>query len=102
MAKREASPEAKLEASLWLSGQEVTCGKLKMNPTACHGCPDNPAAGKEAADRQAIEERAAEIQYVGRLHDAVRLGLAGVDAMTMIDFEMLRRYYWRIERARGI
>lgn len=102
MAKREATAEQKLEASLYLSGQDVTCGKLKINSTACHGCPDNPAAGKEAADQKKIEARAAELQYVGRLHDAVRMGLAGSDGMSMIDFELLRRYHWRIERARGI
>jgi hypothetical protein len=82
-------------------GDKLQCGKLKMSPTACFGCPDNPQGSeRKRMDAGALAKHQADIERIERLHDAVRMGLLKLKDLGDLEFEMLRSYWWEIEKIR--
>ena len=82
-------------------GDKLECGKLKMSPTACYGCPDNPQGSeKKQIDASALAKHESDIGRIERLHDAVRMGLLRLADLDEMEFEMLRCYWWEIEKMR--
>lgn len=102
----DASDEAKIEAQEWLSTLHLECGKLSMNPSACHGCPDNPK-GKEQQhekdnDTSLIETYGPELDLTSRHFTSSRLGLLTATELSETEFQCLSVFYWEWEKlARG-
>jgi hypothetical protein len=72
-----------------------------MSPTACFGCPDNPQGTQQKQlDADALERHQPDIDRIERLHDAVRMGLLKLGDLGELEFEMLRSYWWEIEKIR--
>lgn len=72
-----------------------------MNQSACFGCPDNPqGSSQKAIDSEALRLHGGDIARTEKLHDAARLNLLEMDALPDLDFEMIRLYFWEIEKIR--
>jgi hypothetical protein len=97
VAKPEDSDDAKQEAAAALVREGATCGKLALSPTACHGCSDNPL-DKASPDQQLVSEQSSNLQMIDRLHTAARLGLLKLSDLQIDEFEMLRVYFWEVEK----
>ena len=61
------------------------CHKVKGNPSACIDCPDNP-------QRRADGRDLSEVAIVGRLSDAVEIGVIPAQSLTFREFERIRIY----------
>lgn len=104
--KPDAPDADKTEAEEYLATVGIQCSKLAMNPTSCHGCPDNPA-GKEKQDAQEhdkrlIEDHGYELQLTQRLYTASRLGLLTDWNLTEEEFQNLAVFQAEVQkRSRG-
>ena len=97
-----AGKERIAEAAAYLATKPLTCDKLQMNPTACHGCRDNPREQQNAAGERLIGDYHAELDYVTELHDAVRMGLVrDLGEIGAEEYELLRIYWNAVERQKA-
>lgn len=82
-----------------MATQPLRCAKLQINATACHGCKDNPRQKSDPEGQRAIRDYALDLERIGALHSAVRMGLvANIEAVPDEDFDMLRCYWNAVER----
>lgn len=101
VARPEHSAEKKRAAAEHLAGLEVTCGKLKLRPDACHGCPDNPLGStQKEADQQVFDRYRVDIAHIHNLHDALGLGVRGNYSISDVEFQMLRAFWWKLDSQR--
>jgi hypothetical protein len=72
-----------------------------MSQSACFGCPDNPqGSSQKAIDSEALRMHGGDISRIEKLHDAARMNLLGINSLPDLDFEMVRLYFWEIEKIR--
>ena len=99
VAKPDAPEEERTEKAEQLRGHKISCGKLLVVSTACHGCGDNPQAKHNEERQLKLKEWDAEFDRISALHDAVRMGLIrDLRELSDEEFQMLRIYWWGMEK----
>ncbi|MGH9341987.1 MAG: hypothetical protein ACRD1R_20975 [Acidobacteriota bacterium] len=103
MAKPGDSPEKKRESQEFLASREIQCGKLRMRPDACYGCPDNPMGDKQQQTDQEVTRRyEREIYVIQKIHDAVEMGLIrDLRDLEPEEFEMLRIWKRELDKVKS-
>lgn len=75
--------------------------KIQADPTACHGCPDNPNEGEDRKRHtELLQIYGMDLAHIGRLHDAARMGMLRLTDLSESEFDQLRIFWWAIERQR--
>jgi hypothetical protein len=100
IAKPTDTADRKAERAEWLVSNGVQCAKLKMQPSACHGCEDNPLGRETTGEGQeAIIKWWDDIKLIDRLHTAARLNLVRLQDISADELDLLGTFYWEFERA---
>lgn len=94
-----STEEQRIDALAAMLRAGIRCRMLRVVPTACHRCQDNPANKAKEADAELVAEYQHDIFPTERLHDAVRMGLVrDLRDLTPEDFDLLRIYWWEMEK----
>jgi len=101
VARQDDPPEKRREAEQYLATQNLQCGKLKLRPDSCHGCPDNPRGDeRRELNRRRVGEYGDELRRAERLHRLTRWFRLDLADLEPLDLEMLLEYDREYERAR--
>lgn len=102
VAKPDASEARKKWAAQVIREMQPTCTKLKMSPTSCYGCPENPLKeqGYEDLDAEAYALYASTIEKVARMIDATEFGWLSGSDVTSLEFALMRAYYRAVQSRR--
>lgn len=70
-----------------------------MDCSACYDCKDNPQGkARKRIDEKSLDLHRENVRRIERLHDMVRMNLVKLNEIGDLEFEMLRLYYWQIEK----